>query len=49
MDSYKCDKCKHSIIILLNGNIHTKIVGCLHEPYNGKWVVEIEECPNKNK
>ena len=35
-------------IILLNGNIHTKIVGCLHEPYNGKWVVEIQECPHKS-
>lgn len=24
-------------------------IGCTHEPYKGKWIVEIEDCPKEAK
>ena len=36
----RCDSCK-----CLNAQDGWEFYGCFHEPYNGKWIAEIEECP----
>ena len=41
----RCKKCRnkksHPVYMVGGG----KILGCYQEPYNGKWIAEIEDCP----
>lgn len=39
----RCDGCCDCRIIQANGG--WSFNGCFHEPYHGKWVAEIENCP----
>lgn len=43
----ECSKCRFRKIFDCTDNF--KILGCMHEPYHGKWVVEIDECPKKKR
>ena len=43
----ECSKCRFRKIFDCDDNF--KILGCMHEPYHGKWVVEIDECPKKKR
>lgn len=45
--SKDCEKCKMSKIVYANGQWN--FIGCYHEPYRGKWVCEIKECPKEAK
>lgn len=35
--------CKFARMITATGG--WSFVGCIHEPYHGKWIAEINECP----
>jgi len=35
--------CKYARLVHANGG--WSFYGCTHEPYHGKWIAEIEECP----
>lgn len=39
----RCKGCKYARTI--NSTEGWQFVGCICEPYKGKWVVEIENCP----
>ena len=41
----RCKKCKHSKVI--NAQDDWFFRGCYCKPYRGKWVSEIENCPEK--
>lgn len=43
----KCSKCRFRKIFDCGDGF--KILGCMHEPYHGKWVAEIDECPRKDR
>lgn len=46
MNSSKiCQFCDNSRWIADFGQF--KLLGCFHEPYQGKWCAEIKECPKK--
>lgn len=45
MNYNKCKFCIFSIVIVKWGE--RKILGCTHEPYQGKRIAEIKECPKK--
>lgn len=42
-----CRNCRYSEIF--NCGDGFKILGCMHEPYHGKWVTEIDECPRPDR
>lgn len=46
MEDKECKDCKKSGIITV-GNF--KFRGCHCEPYKGKWIIEIKECPKKEE
>ena len=35
--------CEHARIVHVNGG--GSFYGCMHEPYYGKWIAEINDCP----
>lgn len=37
-----CKYCKR-----IDADPDWKFYGCFKSPYNGKWIAEIKECPNK--
>lgn len=39
----KCESCKYSRDIYAQDGF--LFIGCTHEPYKGKWVKEIKNCP----
>lgn len=41
----RCDKCKYCRDVCIPPGV--RIRGCFCKPYEGKWVTEIEKCPNK--
>jgi hypothetical protein len=46
-DKLRCKKCEHKRIIQKpNGLSYT---GCAHAPYQGKWVLEIRDCPKRSE
>ena len=40
----RCNGCRWSKIVYAGDQWN--FVGCYHEPYKGKWVAEIKDCPN---
>lgn len=42
----RCDGCKYAKIMGSNPS-GWQFVGCIHEPYKGKWTCEIEQCPKQ--
>lgn len=42
----RCEGCRYARTIYATGN--WKFIGCVHEPYKGKWVAQIEYCPKKD-
>ena len=45
MNYNQCEFCDFAMFIDQWGE--RKILGCKHEPYKGKWIAEIKECPKK--
>lgn len=45
--NYRCKDCEHAKE--LNATMNWKFIGCTHEPYKGKWVAEIKDCPKEAK
>ena len=45
MNYNQCQYCDFAMFIDQWGK--RKILGCKHEPYKGKWIAEIKECPKK--
>ena len=45
--SDRCDKCLWAEII--NSQDGWSFIGCTHEPYKGKWVTEIKDCPKERE
>ncbi len=43
----RCRGCEYVRDIRANGDWWFK--GCKHEPYRGKWIVEIANCPKERK
>ena len=43
----RCHVCPYVEVIRAQENF--MFLGCRHEPYRGKWVAEIEECPKKRR
>ena len=43
----RCDGCKHCKVIYANGG--WSFLGCYHQPYHGKWVAKIKDCPKAEK
>lgn len=43
MNYNQCEFCDFAMCIDKWGE--RKILGCKHEPYKGKWIAEIKECP----
>lgn len=41
----KCKHCEHCRRVYAQNG--WSIVGCFHEPYRGKWIAEIKECPKE--
>ena len=39
----RCDGCCYCRTVYANGC--WSFLGCYHEPYHGKWVGEIRDCP----
>ena len=37
-----CSRCRFKEVFDFGGFV---IIGCIHEPYEGKWVAEIDKCP----
>ena len=44
LPKWRCSKCGFAKAVTANGGI--MFLGCYHDPYKGKWVAEIKECPN---
>lgn len=38
-----CENCE--FVCKLSADIWFRFLGCKHNPYHGKWLAEIEECP----
>ena len=47
MNYYQCEFCEFAKWIDKWGD--KKVLGCKHEPYQGKWIAEIKECPKKGE
>lgn len=45
MKPTECHGCKYNHLI--RQDQFGKYLGCYKEPYKGKWVVEIDKCPNQ--
>ena len=43
----RCRRCDFARCIVANGQF--MFLGCTHPPYEGKWVVEIKDCPKDAK
>lgn len=43
----RCDGCRDCRIVYATGGWSFR--GCYHEPYHGKWVAEIRNCPIPNE
>lgn len=41
----RCSNCKFRKLTYTNGG--WSFYGCCHEPYKGKWIAEIKDCPRK--
>ena len=41
----RCEGCKYCKRIYANGG--WSFYACYHEPYHGKWVAEIKDCPKQ--
>jgi len=39
----RCDSCRYCRTVYATGG--WSFLGCYHEPYHGKWVGEIRNCP----
>ena len=39
----RCHPCKYARAVFAQDQF--MLLGCYHEPYRGKWVAEIKECP----
>ena len=39
----RCEGCRHCRTVYANGGWSFR--GCYHEPFHGKWVNEIRNCP----
>lgn len=44
----RCESCKFATRISARMS-NWSFIGCIHEPYEGKWIAEIKECPKENK
>lgn len=42
----RCDGCRDCCIVYANGG--WSFYCCYHNPYHGKWVAEIKNCPKEN-
>lgn len=42
-----CLCCRSCRTVYANGQFN--FLGCYHEPYHGKWIVEIKECPKEKR
>ena len=47
MQNLNCEFCKSCKGVTAYDGF--KFRGCFHEPYKGKWIVEVKECPLKDK
>lgn len=45
--SERCDGCRDCQIVYANGG--WSFYGCYYEPYHGKWIAEIQNCPKGKK
>lgn len=43
----RCNPCEFSKCIVANDQF--MFLGCVHQPYKGKWVREIKDCPKDAK
>lgn len=43
----RCTYCKYARQVFATGQFI--FLGCYHEPYHGKWVAEIKNCPAKGE
>ena len=41
----RCHPCEYAKSVMANGQ--WMFLGCFHEPYHGKWVKEIKDCPKQ--
>lgn len=41
----RCRPCKYARVVFAQDQF--MFLGCYHEPYRGKWVAEIKDCPKK--
>lgn len=39
----RCDLCRYGHLVYANGR--WSFYECYHNPYSGKWVAEIKDCP----
>lgn len=39
----RCKPCDYGKVVVANGGF--AFLGCFCEPYKGKWVAEIKDCP----
>lgn len=42
----RCEGCEFATKISAKMD-NWSFIGCMHEPYKGKWIVEIEDCPKE--
>ena len=42
----RCNPCKYAKVVIAAPS-QFMFLGCYHEPYCGKWVKEIKECPKE--
>ncbi len=42
----RCEGCRYRRKVYANGGYNFN--GCCHNPYKGKWVAEIKDCPMEN-
>ena len=45
--SGRCKGCPYADVVRAQGNF--MFLGCRHNPYKGKWVAEIKNCPKEGK
>ena len=41
----RCHHCEYARAVFAQDQ--SMFLGCYHEPYRGKWVAEIKDCPKK--
>lgn len=47
LEQGRCRNCIDAHIVPSTGGF--MFLGCYHEPYNGKWVAEIKDCPKESE